>query len=969
MRQPVSRISFDRRRGFLGVHLQEGALFVDAAWNEGADIAWSLLRDAILAGGLEGTSGRELRIDPVRDQTGRLINLQVCGTGPSLPPRPFYCDGLPVLWPADLAIDAQLIGDAFRIDATENTHVPAGGSWIDLLEHLTYEIFLRARVETLDRLDDPFLDDPGLDAPRGTFRKRVVSEVRIRQADATRRRRATNLRLSVDGSYRSDLNVLYRVELDSLTGSTDAPAASVLWDPDAAATIARVVDTALEGARQVMVDTTQGFDNGFVRFEGPGIGPVLYRVTKAPGLEGAAIQVTRHRCDRAEVSLAAWQPAGLPERLSHDRFSAAFLVPAPVPVQAGDILCSLPEALRLSWGEAKVVAVAAFDADHNTVTLTLQQAARDEASPRALSLADWRAEGPAVQNTDGTFTAVLVPPPAIVEGDVVTALPPTLGNRSTSPWVALEIARIPAPSQAAPPATPARSQLKITFGPAGLAQQLSTLDTDHKATLRAPAHPFDTTLTVDEHSEWTVGMRISILGKRADSNAVREDRTIVRIERSAGELAAGARRRMSAPGTRTMLVRLDQPLSYDHAADDEEVIPERLIRVRRFAGHQCRLGIDVVDPVHHGAASIANFSPALTLPDGLALHLTVEKADGPPWLERGDGWHFAARSDGFVETRLFAPVEEQPMSEVPLAQLTITAQDHQPTITAQDHELIDLRPLPAALSVDDELARIGSAGFTIAELLGDDPAAQAAKDVASLSRYARVQPRLVQRLRELAQTDRSRLHASPVCRPWLERLDRAVSEIGAGDEPTRRQVAAIGFAITGLAFAFSTEHPAPSAPASPPPPPSTWPGTPPPTTTPAAASPPAVQSTPPPTRPPAETSAPPPAQPPRPRPGTLPPPPLVPPARRPAPATSPPPPSSGPGAKAEHKHGFLDKAEAVLAKVEDELKTAASVVVAGLEAAAEITQAAEAITPTTPAKPSARADEPKPPARPDPKKP
>ena len=242
MRQPVSRISFDRRRGFLGAYLQEGALFVDAVWNEAADIAWSQLRDAIIAAGITGSAGHELRIDPViRDQ--RLVNLVVRGTG-ALPPRPFYGNGLPVLWPSDVLIDAQAIGDGFRAEATGPAAVPAGRTWIDLLQDVGYEIYLRARVETLDRLDDPDLDDPGLDATRGSFRKRVVGEVRIARARDHRPPLATNIQLSVDGSYRSDLNALYRVELDALTGTRSAPAASVLWDPDAAATVARVVDPA-----------------------------------------------------------------------------------------------------------------------------------------------------------------------------------------------------------------------------------------------------------------------------------------------------------------------------------------------------------------------------------------------------------------------------------------------------------------------------------------------------------------------------------------------------------------------------------------------------------------------------------------------------------------------------------------------------------------------------------------------------
>lgn len=805
MRQPVSRITFDRRRGFLGVHLQEGAPFVDASWNEGADIAWSLLRDAIIASGLEGTAGRELRIAPITDHDGRLRNLTVCGTSPdpSVPPRPFYCDGLPVLWLADLPIDAQPIGDAFRADATSDTHTPSHGTWIDLLQPVPYQIVLRARIAVFDRLDDRYLDDPGLDTPRGTFRKRVVGEVRVRKVGAAQPA-ASNVRLSVDGSYRSELNALYRVELDDATGTAPtAPAASILWDPDAAATVARVVDTAAAGDRKVHLDTTDGFDAGFVRFEGPGIGPELYRVLKAPGAETSAIQVTRHRCDRAERSLAAWQVDGQRTDFPPDHFAATFLFPAPV--QAGDVLRDLPAALNISNGQqpcdATVVAVVSFDGARNAVKLTLRRAAPGDRAARALSITGWQADGPAVPATDGSFTAVLVAPPSIADGDLVLALPAALGNPGTGPWIAEKVA-FQGP------------KVSVAFGPAGLAQDLRLLDTDRTSTLRAEARQGDTTLVVDDRADWTVGMRVTITGQPPPPGATgaptlttAEERAIVRIEHFAAGLAPSDHRRFSTHAKAVMVVRLDQPLSNDHAFDSEDVIPERVIRARRFAGHTCRLPIERVNPARDGAASIANFSSGQPLAEGLSLHLTIESSEPEPQIVRGDGWHFAARGDGWFETRLFAPVEEAAASEVPLAQLTVTG-DH--------HELIDLRPLPAALAVDDELARITAAASTLTDLLGDDPAAPLARVVARLAGTPRVQSTLLPRLGDLARVQSSRLAAGAAPRSWLDRLYHAVTEVEVPESPPRRQLATIAFALGGLAFAFAAEPPpAPSAPAKP----------------------------------------------------------------------------------------------------------------------------------------------------------
>jgi hypothetical protein len=285
---------------------------------------------------------------------------------------------------------------------------------------------------------------------------------------------------------------------------------------------------------------------------------------------------------------------------------------------------------------------------------------------------------------------------------------------------------------------------------------------------------------------------------------------VVRIEPLDGPPRRVDPARATSRTTAVMVVRLDEPLSYDHTADDEDVIPVRVIRARRFAGHACQLPIDRVDPAHDGVAAIANFSSSQALAEGLSLHLTIEASEGHPRVTRGDGWHFAARSDGWFETRLFAPVEDPAPSDVTLAQLTVTP---------DRYELLDLRPLPAALAVDDELARISAAAATIASLLADDPAVPLLREVKHLAGAPRVQPALVRKLHELARIQQSRLYMGPVRRSWLERLDQAVGSVAAAETPTRRQLATMAFAISGLAFAFAAEHPSrPTAHPSPPPP-------------------------------------------------------------------------------------------------------------------------------------------------------
>lgn len=822
MRQPVSRIAFDPRRGFLGLHLQEGAPFVDSAWNESADITWGLLRDAIVAADIAGTTGCELAIEPVFDDAGpagdsdltggppegarrRLRNLVVRGTTSdgSAPPRPFYCQGLPVRWCKDVQIDHQDIAAEFRAEATDRAANPATGTWIDLLEPgAPYEIYVRARVETFDGIDDPFLDDPGLDAGPGTFRKRVVAEVRIRKASAPRRRPASNVRLSVDGAYRSDDNVLYRVELDSFTGSQAYPAASVLWDPDAAATVARVVCSAAEGDRLIQLDDTEGFASGFVRFEGPGIGPALYRVSKAAGQETTAICVTRHRCDRRERSLATWQQLGPCDGDPANRFHATFTVPGRV--QKGDILSGLPHALGLDWEAARVIEAPVRTPDPGAIKLLLVEAAAAEIGDHALVITDWQVIAPAIVVADGTFSALLVPSLAIERGDVITALPRTLGTPDIGSWVVLAVSpQVPVPG----------APVTIAFGRAGLAQRLDTLDTARRVRLLAPARPFDTTVEVDDCAGWDAGMRIRIQRARDDdasASEAAETRTVVRIERAPRvprrPLLAQARSRKKetvSPGR--MLVRFDQPLSYDHPAEVTELVPERTIRARRFAGHDCRLDIESIDAAHGELASLSSFAVGTEIGAGLSLHLTIDRSEGGVHIERGQGWQFAARSDGFVETRMFASVDDEPACEAPLAQLIVDA---------EHYELIDLRPLPAAAALHEELARIEAAAIAIATQLGPVPAAQLLDEVAKLSRHPRIQRQLVRRLRELTRSHPPSLDASPACAAWLDRLRHAIDAVRAWEsassrvEPTRREVAMIAFALGGLAFAASAERPA-----------------------------------------------------------------------------------------------------------------------------------------------------------------
>lgn len=309
MKQPLSRNSFNRLRGYLGLYLQEGAPLVDACWNESSDIHASLLRDAIEDAGLDGSTGPELRIDaltegddgrpcvdPLTEGKGRLLrSLRVRGG-----PGRFYCAGLPIAWPDDRPIGPQ------DIDQEPKSHQP---HWIECLKRgVVYPIYAEAWVETVDTLDRPELDDPGLFAERGSFRKRVRAQVRVGkplgQAPGEPRGRSTgrfdraqtNLLLTVQGAYVADRNVHYRVDLVERLELPEGGghAASVLWDDAGAAEVAYVTDRAPAHALKVALSNTAPFAKGnFVRFEGSGVAPAVYKVVDR---DATSITVQAHDC-------------------------------------------------------------------------------------------------------------------------------------------------------------------------------------------------------------------------------------------------------------------------------------------------------------------------------------------------------------------------------------------------------------------------------------------------------------------------------------------------------------------------------------------------------------------------------------------------------------------------------------------------------------------------------------------------
>jgi hypothetical protein len=728
MKQPVSRTSFDRLRGYLGVYLQEGAPFVDAPWNESSDIHAALLREAVEDAGLEGAAGDELRIDPIPDEEGQALRNLVIRGGEGR----FYCGGLPVRWPESRSIDAQ---DIFQ--------GPLARPWLEGRDgDASYTIYLEAWLEAVDALDRPDLDDPGLGAERGSFRTRVGARVRV--SEAMPRHERSNVRLTVHGSYVSSSNVLYHVELlDLVTGPDDKPAASLLWDTAAASVAARVTERAEANATKVTLSTTEGFSrDSYVRFEGPGVDATVYRVIAR---DAATITIEGHACGAPDVSMA-------------DCADLRFV---------------------------------------------------DQGNRWEVEVED---------DGEGSLRAAIPP------GSRVKDLPRNLKTPvGASQWRVIRAER-----------GSRHDRSTFLLEQNGLVAALEPWAEEHASELVLPAHPFHTCIEVEEHPAWVEGMRLRIHAA-VKSGAQRrselewthteagpdckpggetvtsyEDRTVARIIRHPrphhhhpdGEEAERRADRLHPSGGSphhahrpTMTLRLDRPLSFEHAAGDV-VVPERLIRARRYEGHACSVHIDTVDPAFQptrkhpeGPYSLGG---SFVLPTGLSLRLSVVAPEEPK-VVRGDGWTFAARAGGWVEAPVFAPAQNVPRGFAPLAELRLLGEG--------GYELIDIRPVPAPRAHHGWLAIIADAADEIAAQLPDTGASAIAQQIAKLARYPRAQRRLVDSI--VALTDQPEdLNRSRACERALNALREAAS-IDHPESPKDTALSRISSAMERLSLALA----------------------------------------------------------------------------------------------------------------------------------------------------------------------
>lgn len=571
MKQLISRRSFDPRRGDLGVYLQEGAPFVDSTWNEATDLLAARIGALAADGGIAGGPGQILAIQSVLAEDGQsLANLIVKGGKGR-----FYCGGVPILWPEDRRIDAQDLEQAWFVDGVDRPKDPCT-SWLSALDvGKAYTVYAIARTAFVDDLDEPDLDDPGLDAERGSFRARARAEIRVGTDPAALPR--TNLRLTVQGTYIADANALYWVELVALDAR--GKSASLLWDDAGAGLVALVPSRVKQGDMRVPLSQTDGFEPGsFVRFEGEGVGETLYEVVRK---DAGSITVTRHDCGAAPKDISSFSVGSLR---------------------------ALPD---------------------GSIEITLHD--------------DFKGKGPST---------------VIEVGDTVRGVRATPDPGSES--IVYAVKNRGSESGA----------VVYTLVPTGLVDRLDPWYSDDRATrLVGDAHAFKHCVEVELRPMWTEGTCVRFAKGALRLDEV-EDRSVVRIAQHAT----------------TMTLRLDRPLSYPHGRE-ARVLPQRLIKARRYAGHACAADVVDIDPSKPDGLEIPGLG--VKLPSGLSLHLTFEpttERTAVPTAVPGDGWTFAARASGWVETRAFAPVLEGPGGVTPLARLTLTG--------GGAFTLEDIRPTP-----------------------------------------------------------------------------------------------------------------------------------------------------------------------------------------------------------------------------------------------------------------------------------
>jgi hypothetical protein len=611
---------------------------------------------------------------------------------------------------------------------------------------MLYHVYLDVWVDTVDSFERPFLDDPGIccEPGRGSFRKMVRSCVRIAEGGVPPLGH-TNLELTIEGTYRSDHNAHYAVELIGLSEDKEGkPCAQLLWDDAGGAVVSVVTRDAARDTHSVELRSTRGFELGHrVRFTGCGISNTIYRIT---GVDGDRITICREPCGAAPRSLAGCEVVRWEK---HPELPVAYKMtvkgrcpPENQPVQQGQLVTNVAasEPRDRVWRVSKVECCDRMQAGSES------------------SCCD-------------------------------------------------------------------KSQVTYTLIHEGLAEPLEPWDSTRAARLVTTVHPFSYCVVVEDRPDWIEGMRVLISAEDPPLAEEKSDNDMSAGDETAEEPCLPGQGRIRSPESRTitrivrcsrpvprpgdmkhgetvpvMIIRLDEPLSYEHTAGLDTVTPARVIRAQRFAGHESCVHIGGVNECDETGDGPCCLTRPLKLPSGLELFLTTPFTGNgkvvPPTIEPGDGWRFAVRGSGWVDRLVFAPVESRYRCRTLLASFQ---RDSEGQFTAIE----DRRPIPRGCHEDIYSMHIRHACKIIARRFPEERMGHAAEAMVRALEQRRLAPCLPL-LTELCDVPRKAAGDHAGCEAAFAELRQVVDAAlqRAPSAPSDPELEAVAAAVTNLSEAL-----------------------------------------------------------------------------------------------------------------------------------------------------------------------
>ena len=309
MNGDITRSTFDARRHFSGVRMQQGRVQLDADWNEQEDIVRHRVETETVD--VVGTCGA-----PYHDAGFALTPV---GTTMRIEPGRYYVNG--VMCENDDAVLLAQQPDAPAMDA------PVAG---------TYVAYLDVWTRHLTALDAPLLRERALGGPDTATRTRTVWQVRLLsvpalavpglscatplaawtaltapptarlRARATQQAAPANVCIvAAGGGYRRLENQLYRVEIHGSGGVGGGGAATFKWSRDNGSVVGRWVDK--QGDDLILESAPR---DSYLRFSSGDWVELLYDDNALNGTPGTLVKVKVANANIVTIDPATAIPAG-----------------------------------------------------------------------------------------------------------------------------------------------------------------------------------------------------------------------------------------------------------------------------------------------------------------------------------------------------------------------------------------------------------------------------------------------------------------------------------------------------------------------------------------------------------------------------------------------------------------------------------------------------------------------------------